>query len=271
MARAEEVWKFFEENLSKMAVPEEEVTSITSSVCEETKEDLEKYQTHHLTNSPSNAPDRASELSYKSTPGPTSPSQNSSNADSVVRQESEMEGSKVAGRGSGSIDLASPSSSAGRGEEQNSSLTVNYQHSLQHDVNLKTNFNIESMQCQCALKRVIGATRLELGVLQGLNTKLSSGHNSSFLKTAKEMVSSLDKKLEKVDLAQIRMEQVMGLAGAEVTLAESLVTQLHTDISQASRLVWELSARTPEGQNMTVAIPSVSLNTEPAHFPQVKA
>ena len=44
----------------------------------------------------------------------------------------------------------------------------------------------------------IDSTRLELGVLQGLNTKLSSGHNSSFLKTAKEMVSSLDKKLEKV-------------------------------------------------------------------------
>ena len=44
MARAEEVWKFFKENPSKMAVPEEEVSSITSAVCEETEENLEEYK-----------------------------------------------------------------------------------------------------------------------------------------------------------------------------------------------------------------------------------
>ena len=75
------------------------------------------------------------------------------------------------------------------------------------------------MQSQRALKRVIDATRLELEVLQDLNTKLGSGHISSLLKTGKEIVSSLDKKLEKVDLSQIHMELMMGLAGAEVAQA----------------------------------------------------
>ena len=86
------------------------------------------------------------------------------------------------------------------------------------------------------------------------------------------MVSSLDKKLEKVDLAQIHMERVMGLAGTEVVPAESLVTKLHTDIDKANMLVWELNARTPESQqlNTTEAIPAVSLNMEPVHFPQIR-
>ena len=80
------------------------------------------------------------------------------------------------------------------------------------------------------------------------------------------MVSSLGKKLEKVDLAQ------MGLARAEVALADTLVTKLHTDVGQANMLVWELSACAPEGQNITAATPAVSLNTvtKPAHFPQVR-
>ena len=63
----------------------------------------------------------------------------------------------------------------------------------------------------------------------------------------------------------------MGLTGAEVALAESLVTQLHTDIGQANMLVWELSAaRAPEGLNITTAIPAVFFDTEPANSPQVR-
>ena len=50
----------------------------------------------------------------------------------------------------------------------------------------------------------------------------------------------------------------MGLARAEVALAESLVTKLHTHAGQANMLIWELSAGVPEGQNMTPAIPAVS-------------
>ena len=62
----------------------------------------------------------------------------------------------------------------------------------------------------------------------------------------------------------------MCLAGAEVALALFLVTQLHTDVGQANRLVWELSARAPEGLNMTAAIHAVSFDTEPANSPQVR-
>ena len=59
-------------------------------------------------------------------------------------------------------------------------------------------------------------------------------------------------------------------AGAEVALAESLVTQLHTDVGQANMLVWELAARAPEGLNKTAAIPAVSFDMEPANFPQAR-
>ena len=55
-----------------------------------------------------------------------------------------------------------------------------------------------------------------------------------------------------------------------MAVAESLVTQLHTNVGQANKLVWELSARAPEGLNMTVAIPAVSFDTEPANSPQVR-
>ena len=50
---------------------------------------------------------------------------------------------------------SSPSSSTGGRKEWNSPRTVNFQHSSQRDANLKTILNIESMQYQRALKRVI--------------------------------------------------------------------------------------------------------------------
>lgn len=66
--------------------------------------------------------------------------------------------------GSGSTTLAVPSSSLDKCKElDSSSLTVDYQHSSHHNVNLKeTNLMVESTQSKWALKRIIDATRLEL-------------------------------------------------------------------------------------------------------------
>ena len=72
--------------------------------------------------------------------------------------------------------------------------------------------------------------------LQGINNVLKSCHNS--------VVGSLDKKLRKNNLIQIKLENLVGMKSVQ---AELLVAQLHVDVALASVTVWEHSACVPEG------------------------
>ena len=100
--------KYHEETPVGIAVPGGEASSTTSVVCDETEETLEDYKTPQVEDiSSSTFLNGAPALTYETTSGQTPPSPNSSNANAVVKQKSEMEGSTKAGRESGSIDLAS--------------------------------------------------------------------------------------------------------------------------------------------------------------------